>query len=1388
MNITILLDTGSSTCFASRRLATRLRLDRRKTDTTITSIGGRTLDSAFKEVTFAIVDSNSIRHTVTALVMPDICGKMQRLELLDGGGDVPSDYGAFDCDVDVLVGVAESLDYIISKRHMGVGRVFELNTVFGKLYAGDMQQAWCQTKRSGLFSNEDLSRQLQQHFEIETIGVRTPIEDDERIATTCEAMRILEEGHTLIDGVFTLPMLWRDQLPPIWNNFHIAYKRLLALEHKQSKKPDDKRVYAEALNKFFDMGVAVVIPDSEINKERAYYIPHRAVYKDSKSTPVRPVFDASSGYKFCDFGKVDKRRKLTPSLNACLLDAVIEYPNAVALLLRFRKHIVAFVADVQKFFLRARVQDNCQDFQRFLWRDSEGKLIHCKLTTVTFGIKTSCFVMMWCKGLLADRNQVEFPEACERIRNDIWVDNLLSGCDTDEEAVKLIRQIYDIMQQGSFRFYQWNCSSKAVHDSLPNDWKDTAPFVTVAQPSDMTGTAANPHTGEREDKETRPDPPASALGLRWNVSKDELYFDGYIEAAKPRKTMTKRELVSAVYRLFDPCGFGSCVLVTGRILVHRANMYTEKWDVKLPDDIVLDYNEWCTNVQSIDKVCLPRCLYRMSKVNVTEEFIACCDASMAAYGCCLFLRVVYSDGTIDSNLMFAKALVAPKKILTIPRLELAAVHVGASMLQYAGQVMRMSKVKKTLFTDSGTCVLWCRGDVMRLKVWVKNRVSYILDRVDKSDIRHIRTDINPADFLSRGVGGEQLKSDMWLKGPDFFRLPRDKWPEEAQLVQVKDADDELLDYHIKKADKAVAFAVGAKQARTDDYYGHANTEDMRDVLNQRYSNYRVIRRNAAIILRVASTLARRAKCKNDDWRDTFLSEAPAYDHMWLHPDEYERADIWLASRIQQIAFVYEFKELTSMDNVHKTSRVRKMLPVLDVKNSLLRVGGRLEGTNIEESRKHQILLPSPMPKEKRRFGKECLVTKIIRMYHERVLHAGADRTLWCLRGVYWMIGGRQGVLNVISNCIGCQKIKRRLAAEVIAPLPDFRVDSAPCWTTVFTDTAGPVYVLVGTKAPKGPDTRKQEKAHIAVFVCARSKLIHLELCQSLSVDDFFLAFRRVCARKGTCSRLYSDCHKTYIRAALELNVIKDLHEEEHLHDGVHFPTDEHKARAAKMGIDWSYAPPKGPHRNSIVERRIGTMKNALRVVLGKKLISEWQLLTLLCDMELVMNDSPLCTLNQDSDDLNVITPALLFYGKHLARMPAADDVSRKTIRDSDMTQQEIMKEWKSRQEKADTFERRFITFYLDQLNQTAVQPWMERSATEFRVGQTVLIRKDKFPRTEWPVARVLGVSRNRMDGRIRTLKLKTASDVRSRPIQQVVPLETDLDDLTRRLSFEGTTD
>ena len=54
------------------------------------------------------------------------------------------------------------------------------------------------------------------------------------------------------------------------------------------------------------------------------------------------------------------------------------------------------------------------------------------------------------------------------------------------------------------------------------------------------------------------------------------------------------------------------------------------------------------------------------------------------------------------------------------------------------------------------------------------RVAEIQETLDTEAFRYIRSDVNPADVLTRGAPPEEVKT--WMEGPPFLWRPKEEWP------------------------------------------------------------------------------------------------------------------------------------------------------------------------------------------------------------------------------------------------------------------------------------------------------------------------------------------------------------------------------------------------------------------------------------------------------------------------------------------------------------------------------------------------------------------------------------------------------------------------------------
>ncbi len=158
------------------------------------------------------------------------------------------------------------------------------------------------------------------------------------------------------------------------------------------------------------------------------------------------------------------------------------------------------------------------------------------------------------------------------------------------------------------------------------------------------------------------------------------------------------------------------------------------------------------------------------------------------------------------------------------------------------------------------------------------------------------------------------------------------------------------------------------------------------------------------------------------------------------------------------------------------------------------------------------------------------------------------------------------------------------------------------------------------------DWRHTEKRWGVLFKCLTMRAVHLDLLPSLSTDSFLMALRRFIARRGTPAQLWSDRGTNFHGGERELweayaALAPDL--QRHL---------------ARQKITFCFNPPSAPHFGGVWEREVRSVKSALYTVLGSQSLPEEVLMTVLLEVEAILNSKPLDYVSSDVADADPVTP------------------------------------------------------------------------------------------------------------------------------------------------------
>ncbi|CAK1579613.1 unnamed protein product [Parnassius mnemosyne] len=197
---------------------------------------------------------------------------------------------------------------------------------------------------------------------------------------------------------------------------------------------------------------------------------------------------------------------------------------------------------------------------------------------------------------------------------------------------------------------------------------------------------------------------------------------------------------------------------------------------------------------------------------------------------------------------------------------------------------------------------------------------------------------------------------------------------------------------------------------------------------------------------------------------------------YLKTEELKEALEACIRKDQENNFSEEIKAIIIREEIKKNSALKALTPILD-EVKILRVGGRLENTRLEHSRKHPIIMAK----------KSKLTELIIADAHKQTLHGGSQLTINYIRNKYFIIGDKQLVRAHIKKCVICVKNNGHTQNQLMERLPTVRVTPARPFSRSGVDFAGSIQM----RSAKGRGHRSY-KGYICLFVCMCTKAVHLE--------------------------------------------------------------------------------------------------------------------------------------------------------------------------------------------------------------------------------------------------------------------------------------------------------
>lgn len=765
-----LLDPGSSASFVSKRIAQSLGLQHSTRNIQISGVAGITHRSPVHSVArFEIspLTHLSERLSMEAIVVPKVTRDLpvQPIEFslnwshLSGLYLSDTDFGQ-PGKIDVLLGVNVYTEVMLQGRRSGPhGTPTAMETKLGWVLAGrtapSQDTHFVESHHTSVCFCDDL---LQKFWEIEA----APNDGSSLSPEEQSVMQHFKNNHSRSEeGRFIVSLPKNPHAKALGESRSQAVRRFLSLERSLQAK-NQFTEFSAVMEEYIELGHAELVPVADLQKaaKDVFYLPMHAVRKEqSTTTKVRAVFDASA------------KTSTGISLNDTLLVGPTVHSSLLDVLIRFRLKRIALTADVSKMYRAVELVPGDRDLHRFVWRcDPTQPLQDYRMTRVTFGVSASPFAATMALKQNATDHALVYPLAAEAALSESYVDDVLSGADSVDEAIELQCQLQALFGRGGFFLRKWNSSDPRVLSHLPAEMKDSQPDQLLPASDQYTKT----------------------LGVAWNSTTDQ--FKLTVCEPPPFENVTKRMLVSDIAKTFDALGWFSPSTIKAKILFQRLWEQKVDWDEPVPAEVRDIWCQWRSELPLLSGVLIPRCYFSQHITSPSFELHGFSDASEAAYAAVVYLRVTdAADDSVQTSLVISKTKVAPLKKLTIPRLELCGAQLLAQLLHHVRRVLKIPLSQVHAWTDSTIVLHWLDGNPRRFKTYVGNRVSTILELIPSDKWKHVCSAENPADCASRGLfPSELIEHDLWWNGPPWLRDSPDSWPQQIPMPESTEHNEVVL--------------------------------------------------------------------------------------------------------------------------------------------------------------------------------------------------------------------------------------------------------------------------------------------------------------------------------------------------------------------------------------------------------------------------------------------------------------------------------------------------------------------------------------------------------------------------------------------------------------------
>ena len=416
----------------------------------------------------------------------------------------------------------------------------------------------------------------------------------------------------------------------------------------------------------------------------------------------------------------------------------------------------------------------------------------------------------------------------------------------------------------------------------------------------------------------------------------------------------------------------------------------------------------------------------------------------------------------------AKSKIAPKRIISVPRMELSGAVVGNRVKNFLLKETNLQFSRVINLVDSSTVLGYLHKESSNFGQFEGIKIAEVQSTNDFHDGRllawgWIPGRDNPADWCTKARTPQEIRdNDIFLSGPAFLRTKEEDWPVKFTFRTDK-LEGEVVDF------KNVVCG-----------YISSTLPDVVGTLSVRCSSWVRVVRTVAWLLRLVPL-----KCR---------PRGP------LTCDEVNKATKLVVIEVQ--------KDIVGdlIEGERGKGRFRKLAPAKDI-DGIWRVGSRLRNfVPFTRDGKMPKILPT-----------NHNITLLLMRHAHQFSHSGLDGTLsrFYAKG-YWTVRAGHIARAIKNQCVPCRKIMK---VTIEQPLGDFTYDRLTmtyAWGFCQLDLFGPFHC----RGDVNPRTTK--KTWAVVIEDVNSGAVYLDIVQDYSTQAILMTLRRFGAIHGWPGVISSD--------------------------------------------------------------------------------------------------------------------------------------------------------------------------------------------------------------------------------------------------------------------------